>query len=73
MKVFTIYGCGGHLGHVTCTIFKYFLFAFQRRLNIKFALIGKAVLEKKIFENGGHIHVYSPGAVQTTPWDHFLH
>ena len=69
-----IYGCGGHLGHATCTIYKYFLSAFPRRLRIKFALIGKAVLEKKIFENGTHIHVYtcSPGAGQTTPWDHFI-
>ena len=32
------------------------------------ALIGQAVLKRKIFENGGHIHVYSPGQGQTTPW-----
>ena len=32
------------------------------------ALIGQVVLEKKIFENGGHIHVYSPGAGADNPW-----
>ena len=31
-KVFTIYGHGGHLGHV------HFLSPFQRRLHIKFGL-----------------------------------
>ena len=25
-------------------------------------------LEKKIFENGGHIHVYTPGQGQSAPW-----
>ena len=25
-------------------------------------LVGQAVSEKKIFENNGHMHVYSPGA-----------
>ena len=65
---FTIYWCGGHLGHVTCTIYKYFLSAIPRRLHIKFALIGKAVLEKKIFENGGHIHAYiAPGQGRQPP------
>ena len=38
MKVFTIYmyGHGRHLGHVTCTIYIYFVSAFPRRLHIKF-------------------------------------
>ena len=31
------------------------------------ALIGQAVLEMKIFENGGHIHVYGPGAGADNP------
>ena len=31
------------------------------------ALIGQGVLEKKIFENGGHIHVYSSGAGADNP------
>ena len=32
-------------------------------------MIGQAVLEKKSFENGGHIHVYSPGTgADNPPW-----
>ena len=31
------------------------------------ALIGQTDLEKKIFVNGGHIHVYSPGAGADNP------
>ena len=33
---FTIYGRGGHLGHVTWTIHINFLSPFPRRLHIKF-------------------------------------
>ena len=35
-KVFTIYGRGGHLGHVTWTIYTNFRSPFPRRLHIKF-------------------------------------
>ena len=35
-KVFTIYGHGGHLGHVTWTIYINFRSPFPRRLRIKF-------------------------------------
>ena len=35
-KVFTIYGHGGHLGHVTWTIYITFRSPFPRRLHIKF-------------------------------------
>ena len=35
-KVFTIYGHGGHLGHVTWTIYANFRSPFPRRLHIKF-------------------------------------
>ena len=35
-KVFTIYGHGGHLGHVTWTIYTNFHSPFLRRLHIKF-------------------------------------
>ena len=35
-KVFTIYGHGGHLGHVTWTIYINFGSPFPRRLHIKF-------------------------------------
>ena len=34
-RVFTIYGCGGHLGHVTLTIYINFRSPFPRRLHIK--------------------------------------
>ena len=36
LKVFTIYGHGGHLGHVTWTIYINFLSPFPRRLQMKF-------------------------------------
>ena len=36
LKVFTIYGRGGHLGHVTWTIYINFCSPFPRRLHIKF-------------------------------------
>ena len=36
LKVFTIYGRGGHLGHVTWTIYTNLGFPFPRRLHIKF-------------------------------------
>ena len=38
------------------------LFPFRRGLHINLALIGLAVSVEKMFENGGHILVYSPGA-----------
>ena len=61
LKVFTIIEHGGHhrLGHVTCTIHINFV--------CNLPLIGQAVSEKKVFENNGHIHVYSPGAEADTP------
>ena len=31
------------------------------------ALIGRAVSERKLFENNGHVHVYSPGAGADNP------
>ena len=37
-KVFTIYVHGGHLGHVTCTIYINFLSHFQRRIHMKFGI-----------------------------------
>ena len=36
LKVFTIYGRGGHLGHVTRTIYKNFRYLFPRKLHKKF-------------------------------------
>ena len=37
LKVFTIYGHGGHLGIVTWTIYTKFCSPFPRRLHIKFS------------------------------------
>ena len=65
-EVFSIYGRGGHLSHVTMTIYIKENFPFPRKLHIKFGFDWpsgfRAVLEKTSFENDGHIHVYSPGA-----------
>ena len=36
LKVYTIHGRGGHLGHVTWTIYKNFDSPIPRRLHIKF-------------------------------------
>ena len=36
LKVFTINEHGGHLGHVTCTIYIFFLSHSPRRLHTKF-------------------------------------
>ena len=37
-KVFTIYGHGGHLGHVNCTIYINLRFHFPRRFHMKFVI-----------------------------------
>ena len=37
LSFFTIYGHGGHLGHVTWTIYTNFRSPFPRRLHIKFS------------------------------------
>ena len=47
---FSIYGRGGHIGHVTWTIDMNFGSPFPRRLHINLALIGQAVSEKKTFD-----------------------
>ena len=60
LKVFTINEHGGHLVHVTCTIYINFLSNFPRRLTPNLALIGQVVSEKKTFENNGYKHVFSP-------------
>ena len=38
LKVFTIFGHGGHLGNVTWTIYINFRSPFPRRLHIKFGI-----------------------------------
>ena len=50
---FTIYGHGGHRGHVTQMSRTKYRSAYPRRLHINLALIGQAVSEKKIFEHCG--------------------
>ena len=50
-RVFTIYGHGGHLGHVTQMPQTKFRSPYPRRLHINLALIGQAVCEKKLFEH----------------------
>ena len=72
LKVFAIYWHGDHLVHVTWAIYIYFVSTFPRKRHIKYGFDCQAVLEKKIFENGGHIHVYSSGAGAETPWGQFL-
>ena len=57
-KDFTIYGHGGHLGNVACTIYINFL-SHLPGFTCNFALIDQLVSEK-MFENNGYIHVYSP-------------
>ena len=46
---FTIYGHGGHLGHVTWIIYIHIGSPFLKMLHINLALIGQVVSEK-IFE-----------------------
>ena len=45
--VFTVYGHGGHLGHVTLTIYINFRSPFLRMHHMKF---GQAASDEKIFE-----------------------
>ena len=47
--VFTIYGHGGHVGHVIWTIKINFRSPFLKTLHMKFGF-GPAVSEEKIFE-----------------------
>ena len=48
--VFTIYGHGGHLGHVTWIIYINFRSPFLRMLHVKFGFDCSVVSEEKIFE-----------------------
>ena len=51
LRVFTIYGCGGHLGHVTWTIYINFCSPFPRRLHIKFGFDWSSGFRGEAFEN----------------------
>ena len=52
LRVFTIYGRGGHLGHVTKMPRTNFRSPYPRRL-YNLALIDQAVSEKKMFKHCG--------------------
>ena len=46
LKVFTIYGHGGHFGHVTWSIYINFRSPFPRRLHIKFCFNWSSVFRE---------------------------
>ena len=49
-RVFTIYGRGGHLGHVTQMPRTKYRSPYPRRLHIQFGFDRPSVSEKKMFE-----------------------
>ena len=53
---------------MTWTIYINFVPPSQGGSLLNLSLIDQAVSVEKMFENGGHIYVYSPGQGQTTPW-----
>ena len=57
---FLLYCHGGHLGHVTWTIFINFRSPSQRGSTYNLALNGQSISGKKMFKNNGHIR----GAIQ---------
>ena len=63
-----MYGHGGHLGHVTWTIYIDFLSPFPRRLHIKFGFDWPSGLREKRSLKMVVIYMYiAPGQRQTTP------
>ena len=70
LKVFAIYSHGGHLGHVTLTIYTNFHSLFLKMLHIKFGFdwpSGFRVLRRCL--NIMVIHMYiAPGQGQKTLW-----
>ena len=68
LKVFTINEHGGHLGHVTCTIFINFLSCFTRRLHMKFGTDWPSGFREKRCLKIMVIYMYiAPVQGQTTP------
>ena len=67
LQVFAIYSHGGHLGHVTLTIYTNIHFPFLTMIYKSLSLIGQAVSGKAMFEYNGHAHVYSPVAGANNP------
>ena len=50
LRAFTIYGCGGHLGHVTSIMSADFHFVVPESIQTKLVQIGTVVSEKIQFE-----------------------
>ena len=50
LRVFTIYGHGGHLGHVISILLSYFHFLVPESFHKKLVQVGKVVSEKIWFE-----------------------
>ena len=63
-NVFAIYSHGGHLGHVTLTIYTNFHCPFLMMLHIKFGFDWPSGFRGEYYD---HIHVYSPGAGADNP------
>ena len=58
--MFTLYGHGGHLDHVTWIVYVYTqVLPAYRCFTLNLVLIGQAVSEE-MFEFYGNIHVYCP-------------
>ena len=70
LKVFVIYNHGGHLDHVTLTIYINFHCIFLTILHMKFGFDWPSGFRAD--EYYGHVHVYSTGQGQTTPWGQFF-
>ena len=69
LKVFTIYGHGGHLSHMTKTILQNLCSHFLRRPHIKFGFDWPSSLREKDTLKIMVIYMYiAPGQRQTRPW-----
>ena len=69
LKVFSIYSHGGHLGHVTLTIYIYFLSPFPRTLHMKFGFdwpSGFRGEDVSLLWKYTCIYTVAPGQGQTT-------
>ena len=70
-KGLSIYGHGGHLGHVTKTSFTKFMFPLPNGAPHKIWL-WPCGFSEEMFENNGHIHVYNPETGIDNPLGHIL-
>ena len=48
LYIFTIYGCGGHIGHVTDIILIYFHFLVSKGLHTKYGKMVQRFLKKHV-------------------------